>query len=333
MPASAPAPRASAAAAAARQEPPAAPALITSIDGVAAIVNDDVITLSELRARMGEIERSGEGLDPARLERERQKVLRTMVRERLYDQAARSRGIDEKRVSLILEAEMEDLQKRAGGRQQLEANLRAQGKSYAELEREKRSEVKAYLLQNAEVGIEQRPEVEVTFTPGEIRAYYREHPEEFQVPPSVRGRQIVLSFSRGGGRDAVMEKIRSLREKILAGADFAALAREHSELAAAEGGELGWVRRGMSDTDPRIEHALFSHEPGTVTEPIELDGAVAMVRVEEKRPAMKEGFTGPVQKRISDKLIRQRRDQILIELDHRLRLEAYIWPRDLFPRW
>src|SRR5262245_54800707 len=140
---------------------PPMPSIPAVADGVAAIVNDDVITLSELRSRVAALEQTSEIRDPQTLEQVRRQELRTMVLERLFTQAARAKGIDDARVTAIVKDEIADMEKKAGGKQQLEANIRNQGKSYAEFEREKRSEIMSILLKRAEIGLEQRPETDI----------------------------------------------------------------------------------------------------------------------------------------------------------------------------
>lgn len=52
------------------------------------------------------------------------------------------------------------------------------------------------------------------------------------------------------------------------GADFAALARTHSEDPGSKnsGGDLGWIEKGI--TDPAFESALYAMQPGTVSDPV-----------------------------------------------------------------
>ncbi|HEY8168052.1 MAG TPA: peptidylprolyl isomerase [Candidatus Limnocylindrales bacterium] len=67
-----------------------------------------------------------------------------------------------------------------------------------------------------------------------------------------------------------------------AGADFAALAREHSDgLEALKGGDLGWIAPGQSQ-DKQIDTTLFALQPGAVSEGLKLDDGYHIYRAAER---------------------------------------------------
>ncbi|NJN67115.1 MAG: hypothetical protein HC884_10580 [Chloroflexaceae bacterium] len=96
---------------------------------------------------------------------------------------------------------------------------------------------------------------------------------------AYRARHIMLSVStpmtatqaqQQAAFAAVKPEAEKILEQVRGGADFAALAREHSEDqgSAADGGDLGWVREG--DLVPQFEEAAMSaelHEPVLVETP------------------------------------------------------------------
>jgi len=143
-----------------------------------------------------------------------------------------------------------------------------------------------------------RDEVHLKAFPEErLRQYFEAHPEEFQEGERVLARHIVVTpepFAPGQrvrnrtGDDATSpqearRKIAFLQEKLDAGEDFAQLARDYSEDATAPaGGALGYVRRGRML--PQFEIAVFSLEPGVVSEPIETRVGLHLILVEEHRP-------------------------------------------------
>jgi peptidyl-prolyl cis-trans isomerase D len=67
-------------------------------------------------------------------------------------------------------------------------------------------------------------------------------------------------------------------------ADFAAIARERSEDIGTreEGGDLGWIERGL--TDPAFEEAAFAMEAGSVSDPVRSDEGYHVIHVREIRP-------------------------------------------------
>ncbi len=74
------------------------------------------------------------------------------------------------------------------------------------------------------------------------------------------------------------------------GADFAALASEHSaDLGSrGQGGDLGWVDRGQ--TDPAFEDALFALEAGAVSDPVRTDEGYHVILLREVRAATQQPF-------------------------------------------
>ena len=83
-------------------------------------------------------------------------------------------------------------------------------------------------------------------------------------------------------RDSPEQRVQKVKDLLAApGADFAAIAREHSEGAdAADGGEIGWVTRDQ--LSPDIVDTVFALAAGQISEPIELGEGHYIFKVEEK---------------------------------------------------
>lgn len=79
------------------------------------------------------------------------------------------------------------------------------------------------------------------------------------------------------------EKAAQLKARILAGEDFAALARQFSEDigSAAEGGDLGWTSPGQMV--PAFENAVDSAETGTISDPVRTDFGYHIIEVLDRR--------------------------------------------------
>jgi hypothetical protein len=85
--------------------------------------------------------------------------------------------------------------------------------------------------------------------------------------------------------DATKALAEELRQRILAGEDFATLAKEYSEDpgSAVNGGDLGWFGRGMMVAP--FETAAFSLTVGAVSEPVKTDFGYHIIKVTEKDAA------------------------------------------------
>ncbi len=80
------------------------------------------------------------------------------------------------------------------------------------------------------------------------------------------------------------ERAGELRREIEGGADFSAMAREHSTgPSGPNGGDLGWFGIGMMV--PEFEAAVMELEPGQVSQPVQTQFGWHLVRLEETRLA------------------------------------------------
>ena len=95
-------------------------------------------------------------------------------------------------------------------------------------------------------------------------------------------RHVLLRAREGLSEAEARERLRRLRERILAGADFAELARENSEDASAsKGGDLGWVAAG--DTVPEFERVMNALKDREVSQPVQTPFGWHLVQVLERR--------------------------------------------------
>lgn len=101
----------------------------------------------------------------------------------------------------------------------------------------------------------------------------------------TRARHILLRPSRQLTPQAATEQMRNWRNDIVSGkADFAALAREHSQDGSAKaGGDLGWANPGLFV--PEFERAMNALAPGEVSEPLTSRFGVHLIQVMERRQA------------------------------------------------
>jgi len=104
-----------------------------------------------------------------------------------------------------------------------------------------------------------------------------------QVTQQTRVRHILVKPSEVRNDDQARELASQLRARIVAGGDFAALAREFSEDigSAREGGELGWVTPGRMV--PEFERVMNETAAGETSEPFQTKFGWHVLQVEERR--------------------------------------------------
>ncbi|MFZ5510628.1 MAG: peptidylprolyl isomerase [Pseudomonadota bacterium] len=103
-----------------------------------------------------------------------------------------------------------------------------------------------------------------------------------QPVQQTHARHILIKTSELVSEAEARRRLVALKERLDNGADFAELARLHSnDLSAAKGGDLGWLSPG--DTVPDFERAMNELKPGQVSEPVRSPFGWHLIQVLERR--------------------------------------------------
>lgn len=120
-------------------------------------------------------------------------------------------------------------------------------------------------------------------TEAEMAAFREEHREKLAMPERVRARHILLKVEADATeaqKAAVREQAEAVRQKLVDGADFAALAQEVSACpSASRGGDLGVFPRGKMAKP--FEEAAFSQAEGEIGPVVETPFGYHIIRVEQ----------------------------------------------------
>lgn len=119
----------------------------------------------------------------------------------------------------------------------------------------------------------------------DLKRFYKENKQKFQVPEKVRARHILIRVDRTASDDELkkaLDRAESVLKKVRAGEDFSQLASEFSEDAGSgkKGGDLGFFPRDMMA--PEFEKAAFALKPGQVSEIVHTSFGFHIIKVEEK---------------------------------------------------
>lgn len=260
------------------------PAAVTNrLNGVAAIVNDAIITEQEvysiLEQELPRL-RFQYGNQPARLREELSKqrvaILEMLIERQLVlaDYKAAGFNIPE---TLIDDQFQQDVVSKFGDRVAFVKTLQKEGKTIEDARREFRDMLIINLMSA------QKIRNQVTISPFKIERYYGENQSRFAVEEQVKLRMIILPLASAGDT-TTLDKAREIHGKIIAGTPFEELARQHSTGAyAKDGGLMGLNSR--KDLRKEIAEKAFQLPPGTVSEPIVTEDAVFILKVEELKPA------------------------------------------------
>ena len=95
-------------------------------------------------------------------------------------------------------------------------------------------------------------------------------------------RHILIGLKSGVSDDDARERLKRLRERIIGGADFAELAKVHSDdPSSSKGGDLGWISPG--DTVPEFERALIQLKENEISQPFQTQYGWHLVQLLERR--------------------------------------------------
>ena len=161
-----------------------------------------------------------------------------------------------------VDAEVAKVVTQVGGEENYRKALEAQHLSEADFRKELEKGARVNLLVNQACCHVADP------TEDEVAAFYTAHKGEFVTPPEVLCQHILVKSEAGDlpeAKSAAFEKIRAIRERIVAGGDFAEEAKQNSDCPSGrEGGSLGWFGRGMMV--PEFDAAAFSMKKGEISD-------------------------------------------------------------------
>lgn len=119
----------------------------------------------------------------------------------------------------------------------------------------------------------------IQVSPQEIKTYYSKNRKKFDIEEQIRIRQIVTD-----SKDKAME----LRERILAGENFAKLALEHSQSPdRSQGGDLGYFSKGDL---PQMFDVCFALQKGELSEIVASDYGFHIFKVLDIKPKRRKRF-------------------------------------------
>ena len=124
----------------------------------------------------------------------------------------------------------------------------------------------------------------IQVSPQDVQRNYEDNQQQYATPEQVRASHILLKTQ--GKDEAVVKKLADdLAAKAKAGADFAELAKKHSEddQNNTKGGDLDYFGRGQMVAD--FDKVAFAMKPGEVSVPVKTEFGYHVIKLTEKRAA------------------------------------------------
>ncbi len=254
-------------------------------DRIVAVVNNDAITLAEVQESVVAFRQENRGQSSLSDDELSRQFLTRLIDTRLQLQEAEREKI------LVEDAEVEeelaDRMKRFGAttKEQMEALVKSQGLTLDQVRKRVREAVRVAKV------VRRKVTLRVSVTDAEIDQYLAENRAKLETGLSYHARHILVTPA--GNTDAEWEaaRIRAelLAEQLRRGADFAELAKEHSQDASARsGGDLGTLKRG--ELAPEIEAVILALEPSELSRPYRSSLGYHLFRLESKELLEGEGL-------------------------------------------
>ena len=259
------------------------------VDEVIAQVNDDVITLSQLRREMKErvetLKQGGMTEQQANDEvnKRQAELIATLVNEQLLMQRGKELNLSND-VEAQVNQRMLEVAKDQGitSIEKLDAAMRESGIDPAAT----RQTLRIEMMKQAVIQQEVDRKIFFGLTMDELKKYFAEHQDKFRKPESVTLSEIFLSTA-GKNEAEVKAKALQLVAQLRGGADFGAVAVANSEreqngvrLAPETKGKVGAFE--MPSLRDDIAGAIKDVKAGGISEPLRTNDGYQVFRVDER---------------------------------------------------
>ncbi len=284
------------------------------VDGIAAVVNGEVITYSQVRELIGTRERalrdaySGEEL-ANKIKETRLAALKDLIDRQLILQEFKGKELNipdyliDDRVKTIVREEF------GGDRAAFVRTLKSQGYTVTKFKEVEKDKIIVQAMRSTFV------KDDFIISPTQIQNYYDKNKEGYSTPEQIKLRMIVLREGGGdglpGGEAAMAEEIRG---KLIDGTSFDTLAQMYSEdeVTRDTGGDWGWIdKKTLSEP---LTNAAFALRAGEISDVLNLGNSYYIMMVEARKNSSV--------KSISD--VRDEIEQNLIQLEKGKRVQQWL---------
>lgn len=284
------------------------------VEEIVAVVNDDVITMSQVRheyeVRLQAIQAAniqGEEREKA-MEQLRTQILDTMITDMLLLQLAREKNIN---VAEQLKNTVENIKKEnnLGTDEDLKRALLSQGLEWDPWVKQVEETILRQSAVMSEVGRS------IALDEAEVVDYYKKHPAEFTEPEEYTLRAVYLAV-KDADPAALEGRRKEISDKVKAGGDFAEISGTLSDEPLKESkGDLGAIKKG--DLDKTLLAAVEKLKKGEISEWAQGRAGWYLLKLEDKKDSRLKTFEES-RKAIEERIYNQKQavelDKFLVEL-------------------
>jgi len=238
-------------------------------DAIIAVVNEDIITLKDLKnfliASYKQLETSivsEKELQSAAKDLEENGIER-LIDDRLILSAAKAKGYEAKPAAVT--GRLTEIQAKYPSEAVFLSALAKDGLSITDL----RQQISNQLI--TKYFLEQEIKAKIFVTPQEVTQYYHDHILDFTKPERINLDSIFIPYE-GEDRSSAQLKAEQASERVKSGENFRSVANEFSTLPS-----LGTIAKG--ELLPDLEKELFKLDINQVSDPIESEKGIFIVKM------------------------------------------------------
>jgi peptidyl-prolyl cis-trans isomerase SurA len=289
------------------------------LNGIAAVVNSDVITYSQVQDVVGTREKTLDEQFTGQALADKVRELRIAAVQLLIDNQLILQEFDKNKYTIpdyVVDQQVQERIKEqfGGDRQAFIRTLGAQGMTMDRFRKMVHDDIVVQAMRQKSV------EDPTIISPVKIQEYYEKNIKDYSTPEKIHLRMIVIKKTNDAGKQMAEE----LRQKAMGGADFDKLAQMYSEDPTTQenGGDWGWIDQTVLNES--LTKIAFSLKPGEVSQVVELAGSYYLLYVQEKQSEVVKPVA-QVHDDIENKLMEAQRQEAQQKWLAGLRKKAYIW--------
>ncbi len=240
------------------------------IDKVAAVVNDDVITLSEVKDTASVTNKNP---DDTQVQRE---LLEMMIEERLLLQEAKKLGIQV--TDSEVDAAIAEVKRRFNLTEDEMADVLKKQNYTPESFRD---QWRRQILSNKLMG--SRVQGQIAVTEDEVKKFYEENKGELKLSEEIRISQILIPVESPENEKQAENQALDVAKLAKSGEDFGMLAKQYSKdpSSADKGGDLGYFKKG--EMAPDLEKILAETPVGEILGPVRAPTGFMIIKIVDKK--------------------------------------------------
>lgn len=174
---------------------------------------------------------------------------------------------------------------------------------------------------------------QVSLTEEDLRSLYNEEAARFVTPEQRRASHILIPVApdaTAAQAQEALKKAQNVRAAVVAGEDFAAAARKHSQdpVSAAKGGDLGFSARGAFVKE--FETVLYGLKKGEISAPVKTQYGYHIIKLVDIKPEVRKPFAA-VRAELEKSLRQRKAEERFFELSQSLQNALYEHPDSLEP--